>query len=335
MKLLVKLICCLMTAVLFFYLVIVDYPKLVVRLDPRVAGQTGFEGLNMGESDSDTENQIIEDVQNTADSSPEEQVKLLEKQIEELEKQQSTSGCAVSLYFDQVFESGYEQLFPMMKEKGLTGTLVLTDGQLPGDNLQMTEEQCLEMLDAGWELAVGGSEDIDMTGNLQTVAAAWGTYLKGYLKEIKTRLNLVPTTYCFNEGEYRKEFDAVLKELGFKTIRYYGDADLEGTADGLTRIRGYRVSQNSDVKTVVKDLGEYSSAALSTRRVAEGIEGDSQNIEINKYESLLDSIQKSDNLYIAGSDKEKEFKAQKDSLSKQIEEMKKQKEKIEKQIEEE
>ncbi|MDY2628723.1 MAG: polysaccharide deacetylase family protein [Lachnospiraceae bacterium] len=258
------------------------------------------------------------------------QLENIDKQIRELEKQQAAAGCEVHLYFDQVFESAYEQLYPVMSERGYTGTLVLTNGQLPGDNLQMTEQQCREMLDAGWELAVGGSRDIDMNGDLQDVMEEWSSYLEQYLEEIKTRMNIVPATYCFNEGEYREEFDQVLKEYGFTTIRYFGDGELESEKNGLIRIRGYRVTQEQE-NDAVKDLSGYSSVALSTRRVADEVRTPEEDIEIGKYGELLDSMHEA-GMYIAGSDDAEEAKAGKEELSKQIDELKARKKEIEKQI---
>lgn len=333
MKSLVKFICCILTVLLFFYLVFIDYPKMVASMNPRVSEE--FESMSLEKDSSSFKNETFEaggDENESSLKDLEKKSKEIDEQIKELKKQQASSGCFVNLFFDQVFESGYEQLFPLMKEKGVVGTLVLTDGKLPGDNLQMTENQCLEMLNAGWELAVGGSEDIDMTGNLQTVLTEWSSYLTDYIAQIKLRLNRVPTTYCFNEGEYREEFDVVLKEFGFKKIRYYGDASLEGNADGLIKIRGYRVSQNSDTEDVIKNLKEYSSVALSTRRVTKEIENPSRNIEIDKYESILDAIQKEDSMCIVGSDEEKEFVQKRDTLEEQITELEREKEKIDKQI---
>lgn len=328
MKVIVKIGCCLVSAVLFLYLIVWDYPILQKRLDPALYTAEKLKE----DADSDFSGKLdIMEQENNLSGSLDEQLETIDKQIEELEKQQNAAGCEVYLYFDQIFESGYEQLYPAMKEKGYTGTLVLKDGQLPGDNLQMTEKQCREMLDDGWELAIGGSEDIDMDGNLQEVVVKWSTYLKQYLKEIKTRMNVVPKVYCFNEGEYRKEFEEVLKEFGFTTIRYFADEELESEEDGLTRIRGYRVTQETEIADVVEELGEYSAVALSTRRVADEIKTPGEDIEIGRYGKLLDSMNEA-GMYVAGSDGEKEYKEKKEALAQQIEQLKSQKKEIEAQL---
>ena len=283
MKTTVKVVSCILSAVLFLYLMVWDYPRYKNKLNSESI--VGAESLSVegGEAAGDSVNQ-----------------KEPEAQIEELKKQQTAAGSTIYLYFDQVFESCYDQLYPLMKEMGYTGTMVLMDGQLPGDYLQMTETQCKEMLDDGWELAVGGSEDIDLTADFADVESEWRAYLENYLAEIKMRLNIVPTIYCFNEGEYREEYDEILKEYGFKTIRYFGDEILQGKQNGLNRIRAYRVVQNTDIDNAVDELSTYSVTALCTRRVAEEIQPDSDNMEIGKYREFLDSIEETDGMYIAG-----------------------------------
>ncbi|MDY2628732.1 MAG: polysaccharide deacetylase family protein [Lachnospiraceae bacterium] len=287
MKRTIKIVCCLVAALLFLYLMIWDYPSLKKRLDPIVYSAELSEETNGDKGSAEAAGNLEKD--NEA-GTQDEQEESTHAQSTEQEEQPAAAACEVHLYFDQIFESAYEQLYPVMKEKGYTGTLVLVDGQLPGDRLQMTEDQCREMLDNGWELAIGGSEEIDMSGNTEEVAVKWGTYLKQYLKDIKTRMNVVPTTYCFNEGEYREEFDPILKELGFTTIRYYGDQELEAEKDGLTRIRGYRINQEVEIDDVLEDLNGYSAVALSTRRVADDIKTPSEDIEIGRFKKLLDSL---------------------------------------------
>lgn len=270
MKITGKVIVCFLSAVIFLYLIVWDYPQHKAKLSTAA--------LEMG---------------------LEKQIKELDEQIEKLEKRQKGAETGVYLYFDQVFESCYEQLYPQMKEMGYTGTMVLTDGQLPGNYLQMTVAQCTEMLDNGWELAVGGSKQIDLTENLDDVETEWRAYLEQYLVEIKRRLNVVPTTYCFKEGEYREEFDDILKEYGFKTIRYFGEEELQ-SEDELVRIRAIHVEQNTDISSAAEDLKNYSTVALCARRVADDVSYGSENIQIEKYCDLLKSIHEKEDLHIIG-----------------------------------
>lgn len=335
MKTVSKIMCCVIAAVIFFYLMLWDYPHFAESLDPAAMERTETdkseeqENKNNAEQTMDGENLQAENGSKDLKA----QLEDIEKEISELKKQQAGTGCRVHLYFDQIFESAYEELYPMMKEKGYTGTLVLTDGQLPGDRLQMTEAQISEMMDDGWELAIGSSEEIDMSGSPESVAYNWGMYVKEYMKDIKTRLNVVPTTYCFNEGEYREEFDEILKEYGFKTIRYFGEEELENKENGLTRIKGCRVVQDEPVADILKEISGYSEVALSTRRVADEIKTPSPDMKMGTYKKLLDSIETQDGLYVAGSEQEQAAKDNQEQLAEQIKELQAQKKEIEKQME--
>lgn len=302
MKITGKVIVCFLSAVIFLYLIVWDYPQYKAKLST-AASEMGLK----------------------------KQIKELDEQIEKLEKRQNGAETGVYLYFDQVFESCYEQLYPQMKEMGYTGTMVLTDGQLPGNYLQMTVAQCTEMLDNGWELAMGGSKQIDLTENLDDVETEWRAYLEQYLAEIKRRLNVVPTIYCFNEGEYREEFDDILKEYGFKTIRYFGEEDLQ-KEDELVRIRAIQVEQNTDISSAAEDLKNYSTVALCARRVAEDVPSGSENIQIGKYCDLLKSIHENDGLHIMGNTQSDGNQAE--TLEKQIQNLKDQKAKLTEQMNE-
>ena len=312
MKTIEKVICCILSAAIFLYLMVWDYPQYKSKLMAEaIAGQE----IPFSE--------ILGDMGNIEEL--EKQIAELDAQIAELEKQQKDAGTRVYLYFDQIYESCYDQLFHLMKEMGYTGTMVLTDGQLPGDRLQMTEDQCKEMLDNGWELAIGGIEQIDLTADLSEVKVQWKAYLTTYLSEIKQRLNVVPTTYCFNEGEYREEFDVILKEFGFQTIRYSAEEKIQ-KKDDMTRIRTYHVTQDTDISTAVNELKTDSSVALCTRRVASEIGAGSKNIEIEKYKELLETIKETDGLIIADNAQIEEKQA--DKLETDIQDLKKQREDI-------
>lgn len=313
-----KVIFCILSAVIFLYLMIWDYPQYRAKLSTAAVGTDHklFSDGETGNNSGGRKNQ---------EEKLENQIKELDEQIKKLEKQQKDAGTKVYLYFDQVFESCYDQLYPQMKEMGYTGTMVLTDGQLPGDYLQMTETQCTEMLDNGWELAVGGSKQIDLTADLSDVENEWRAYLEKYLAEIKLRLNVVPTVYCFNEGEYRKEFDDILRDYGFKTIRYYGEEDLQ-QEDGLTRIRAYQVAQDTDNNEAVNDLKNYSAVALCTRRVAAEVQSGAENIQITKYSELLKSITETDGLNIIGNAQSNGNQAE--TLERQIEDLKNQRDEL-------
>lgn len=306
MKFILKTLCCIMAIIVFSYLIFWDYPVFKESLSPVNQKQ-----LSAG---------MDEDKEVTLDS--------LDEQIKELKNQRITSG-RITLVFDQINHTSYEELYPLMEEKGYSGVLVMREKRLPGDYLQITKEECEEMLDEGWTLAVGGSNDIDMTGDLETVMSEWTDYLTEYVLDIKEMLGTAPTMYCFDEGEYKEEFDTVLKELGFTTIRYFGKEDLEGKHNGITRIQGYRISEDMDVSDMVKALKEYTEVDLSTRLVTKDIDDSGQDMDINTYEQILDAIEEEEKLYIAGSDKEAEIEEGNKELNKQIKKLQAQKKKLE------
>lgn len=131
----------------------------------------------------------------------------LQQEIETLEKNYEKSkspNAVVQVIFTELNEQVYSQCYPIMKEYEYTGTLLLSDTQLPGQEGCMSMEQFQELMDAGWQVAVTWKQGV--------AAKQWWTNLQNRLTVLGIKNE--PVLY-FPKGTYDAELDTTIQELGF------------------------------------------------------------------------------------------------------------------------
>lgn len=288
MKVYGKVALCLLAAALTGYLFLVDYPRLMTNLN---GGETAVTAETMDNQEAGS--------QEADESEPQEeaaayidavaQETAMEEELEQLYQQRDTTS--VALCFEQIGEVIYDDIYPVLTEQGEMGTVVFTNGLLTGDNYQVRTEEFRTMMDNGWSYAIGGD------GTDAENAAAWQTSLETYMKNIRTRTGVVPTIYCFQEGEYQSAYDEILKADGFTAIRYFAeDAAGDNGDSSLQKIVGIRLTENTQAAEVLEVLEAYSGAALLAR-VVSADETDEENwITLETYLSLLKELRGSDAL---------------------------------------
>ncbi|MCD7757592.1 MAG: hypothetical protein LUH45_05405 [Clostridiales bacterium] len=108
---------------------------------------------------------------------------------------------------------------------------------------------------------------------------------------------MVPTIYCFQEGEYQSAYDEILEADGFTAIRYFAeDAAGDDGDSSLQKIVGIRLTENTQAAEVLEALEAYPGAALLAR-VVSADETDEENwITLGTYLSLLEELRGSDAL---------------------------------------
>lgn len=246
MKVYGKVALCLLAVALTGYLFLVDYPRLMTNLNGGGNEKTADSSQAADESVSQSEPQ--EEAAAYIDAVAQETA--LEEELEQLYQQ--CGATSVALCFEQTGAVVYDDIYPALTEWGETGTVVFTNGLLTGDNYQVATNDFRTMMDNGWSYAIGGD------GTDAENAAAWQTSLEMYMANILKRTGVVPTIYCFQEGEYQSAYDEILEADGFTAIRYFAE-DAEGD-DGdseLQKIVGIRLTDDTQAAEVLEALEAY------------------------------------------------------------------------------
>ncbi len=244
------------------------------------------------------ETDLTADIEETADSqedsalSLEAQVAALEEELEQLYQQCSTTS--VALCFDQIGELVYSDIYPVLSSYGETGTVVSSNGWLIGDNGRIQTNEFLALMEEGWSYAVGGDESLELSGTEDEMIAAWRTNLEEYMERIQVRTGVVPTAYCFREGEYLSAYEEVLMEAGFTAIRYFSEDAVEDSGESsLQRVAGILITEGGQADTLLDELQAYPGAVLVAQVVADEDYEDGQ-ITLESYLTLLEELRASD-----------------------------------------
>lgn len=172
------------------------------------------------------ENQKTEEIQTVQES-----IRVLENEKSQLEKKlvsikegnpettdveqqvDQTGSKQAVLCVNDVTETFYKEIFPVMQEKGQTGIMVLSNGSLPGDrsNDTISVQGFLSMIEAGWSYAITVTK---YSGNSTD---SWKSAIDTYVKRLATRVGVTPTIYCF-ANETDEERIRVLQDAGFEAI---------------------------------------------------------------------------------------------------------------------
>lgn len=158
-----------------------------------------------------------------------EKIAELEKRRNELENEKKSlttvakSRPITILCFDSIDDSIYDVLYPMMRDHGYPGVIVLKGSALPGDEGMLSISQLTELLSAGWELALGDNGQRGTKDPQKISPDELAAYIDKRLGQIELLGFARPTTFCFTEGYYDSKYDAVIAEKGFKVLRHFGE----------------------------------------------------------------------------------------------------------------
>lgn len=146
------------------------------------------------------------------------EVEPLERQRESLVKERDSLDAQYALQyrdyattqilFPKMDTQIYSEVYPLMRERNITGVLGISPVEYPSGWNKLTVEEFKRLLSDGWGMCmVYENSWSDMKYFFDTVEALCEAY------EVP-----VPTTIYFVNNDYDKEMDAILKEHGVRTV---------------------------------------------------------------------------------------------------------------------
>lgn len=142
----------------------------------------------------------------------------------------------VILCFDNFGDSAYGSVIKAMDKYGFTGVIVFRDGKVPGTKGSISVELYQELLDKGWEGAIGNSEYIRVYNNFPEVRRKeWSEYIAGMQDAFREKGLEVPKVYIPHKNETLTGILDLMDMYDLKTYTrletYYEDARTSMTAN--------------------------------------------------------------------------------------------------------
>lgn len=280
MKRVGKIFLLLIVAVLFGYLLVIDYPETMRSLTPNP--DTAANGNVL--SDTSMVLDIEQEPESTAqdanepdivDAQEPDIVDAQELDIEAIRAQ--IPNTKTVLFVGSIRQSVYEKIYPALSNMGYTGTLLFFNGHLTGDYQQMSTPQFQELVNAGWSFAMGGIYS-DLSND------DWQNSLLEGMSLIEYRSGVRPSVYYFQSGEYRPELETILQEEGFSAL-YYSAEDAENAAEGTSDLRKIcyiPFSAEKDLQALLDQAWSYNSAAFGA-----AVDSDGEELTAEAWNELL------------------------------------------------
>lgn len=219
-----------------------------------------------------------------------------EEELQELKEKREierNTKVSIALCIDQMESELYSEIKPLFEDYGWKGTFVIQNGALPGSENSITKTQYNELLDDGWDVAIGNWDDLDL--NREEDRQIWIERLDELIEKMETEKLSIPKSYYFERNAYAEECEEILKERGFQLICHFGEA---GSFYGLNwneewnPIGVKQISQTSlDLEEIMKDLEEHRAAIVLSTRYIGTLEDTNLDCSISAYRTVLDEIQ--------------------------------------------
>lgn len=163
----------------------------------------------------------------------------------------------IVLTFDDGYRDAYEVVFPMLLDRGLTGTFFVlatpAHFESPG---YLTWRQMQEMSDAGMEIQSHGREHVDLRGRSYDYLIY---QIVGIQEAIQHHTGRLPRFYCYPGGQYDANVIAVLESTGYwgAVTTAWGDTH---TRDGLFEMARVRVRGEAALESFIRLLPANSDS---------------------------------------------------------------------------
>lgn len=162
-----------------------------------------------------------------ADQTEQYQIASLYTEVEPLQKQRETliaerstlveefkislrDPSTVQILFREMNSEVFDTVYPLMRERGVTGVLGVSSKEFPGRNKKLTVEQYNRLLMDGWGSCLVFESDY------QNRIDSWISYMERHLQKAGLAM---PTTVYFPEGGYNPEtMDEALLNAGITTV---------------------------------------------------------------------------------------------------------------------
>ncbi len=184
----------------------------------------------------------------------------------------------------------YEEAFPAMRERELSGVLGLSPQELPGKEGKITMAQFHEMLTAGWDLCLVCQE---------SDFAAWDRDMT----ELLNREGIdKPTAVYFPENAFHVSMEEEVLQAGYTVVVHHGEDRLDvlsGELSDLLWLMGAHPWNYSGVKAEISELARRRGAHCFTVRFSPGREEYSTE-SFAKMLDYLDPFLKDGSLRVTG-----------------------------------
>lgn len=263
-----KILACIMAFGLLAYLIFVDYgayqKQIVSQTEARERGKVG-----KSQDEAEIKEKDTTEVQTTA----------------------------VVLCFDQFNEMLYEQLYPYLKDKQLTGIFVLENGFLPGDYKKISTRQCMELIESGWSVAVGGSSEFELTPEADGMQDKFDEYLSKYLDRIKIRTGIRPGMYCFYEGESWESYAEILKKNDITQIRSSSEEKSQQEGE-FSIIKSICLKEETELPDLMDKIHSSDVVMLNMEIETTEQNNPSQELSMERFKEIVDQLQEEDGIQI-------------------------------------
>ena len=129
-----------------------------------------------------------------------------EEELQELKEKREierNTKVSLTLCIDQMESELYSEIKPLFEDYGWKGTFVIQNGALPGSENSITKTQYNELLDDGWDVAIGNWDDLDL--NREEDRQIWIERLDELIKKMETEKLSIPKSYYFERNAYAEE----------------------------------------------------------------------------------------------------------------------------------
>ncbi|MDY4968993.1 MAG: hypothetical protein SO101_01845 [Lachnospiraceae bacterium] len=247
-SLLWKLLFCLAAILVFLYLICLDYPNYQKNTAPHQENSTTWDRQNSEKTNMDvTESSEIDAVTDETETDTE------TKENGNADKKKGR----IALCLDYSRRSIYDVVFPLFKEKNLTGIVVFKQNMLPGGYERLTSDQCNELVKAGWIIALGGEKNLNLKENTAETRKKLDEYLGKYKQAVENRVSTKVRFFCFEENEYFEEYDGILKAHDITALRCYEEDKISGSNQTLLKFSSCKAAENTEIDGLINTLAEH------------------------------------------------------------------------------
>lgn len=205
--------------------------------------------------------------------------------IEEDILSNSVHECTVSILIKDIVPELYTEMFPLMKEHGIKGTVVLYKNRLPGSEGAITEEQFAEIISEGYSVVPAWSEDDGDTG------------IDSVVQWIKDHGYTLGTVVLIDEKNYTQEREDLIVSAGYNTIVRDLDGEKNnaittGDVEEVWRISAMGYKGKSS-KTVLDNAIKAKGHLIYT--VGFDAEDESEMYNVGSLANMLEFLKKCEN----------------------------------------
>ena len=233
----------------------------------------------------------------------------LKRELDELKaehKDEAQGMGSVVILFSNLDETIYKEIYPQMKNYGLTGVLTLSEQNFPGQKGCLSMEEFQELISAGWDCSLrweGSSADPE----------EWLETMEGKTESAGIPL---PETIYFPAETYDDEMDRFLAEQGFLAAVHHGEKGgsliTTASSDGLWHTGAVMWNQSSGRVILGEVISEKGNLVFTV-----GSDGKEEQYEEAAYKNMLSLIRQyseADSLKAVGLLEAREYRQQLEEL---------------------